>query len=263
MLQGKKVKRISLLALISLFVVIATYAHAGTIVGSKHDFSAANVATTPFAGVWEVPGPGGFPLVIDEVCVFCHTPHGSSRNVPGMTNPPLWNRTNSPSPVVPTAFSYSMYSSATMSATVSSSPTGISMMCMSCHDGVTSIAVGVMMNAPGSGNPAVTANGISGNGAMGDVYNGSMFLGWGPNLGEAVPGVPGTINLSNDHPISFDWPSNKPGLRTSPTNTSLRRFGAGNRVECATCHWVHDPTNVPFLAMSNAGSAMCIACHDK
>ncbi|MHB8843920.1 MAG: cytochrome c3 family protein [Nitrospirota bacterium] len=243
-------------------MAVATYADAGTIIGSKHDFSDANAATTPFAGVWEVPGAGGFPLVIDEVCVFCHTPHGSSMSVPGMTNPPLWNRTNSPSPVVPTAYSYSMYSSATMSATVSSSPTGISMMCMSCHDGVTSIAVGVMMNAPGSGNPAVTPNGISGNGAMGDVYNGSAFLGWGPNLGEAVPGTPSTINLSNDHPISFDWPT-KPGIRTAPTNSSLRRFGAGNRVECATCHVVHDPTNVPFLAMSNAGSAMCIACHDK
>jgi predicted CXXCH cytochrome family protein len=151
-----------------------------------------------------------------------------------------------------------------MSATVSATPTGTSMMCMSCHDGVTSIAVNVLMNAPGSGNPTVSPNGIAAPGAMGNVYNGSIFLGWGPNIGECVPGSSCTINLSNDHPISFDWPSTNPnGLRSAPTNSALRLFGAGKRVECASCHSVHDNTYPPFLAMSNAASAMCIACHNK
>jgi predicted CXXCH cytochrome family protein len=243
-------------------------AFAATIVGSKHDFSANNVLTTPFAGVWEVPGPGGFPLVIDQVCVFCHTPHGASKNVPGITGSPwLWNRTNSPPAG---GYSYSMYSSSTLSVQNQSTtaPTGISMMCMSCHDGVTSIAVGTLLNPPGSATSSqVTANGIDNPGAIGNVYNGSMFLGWGPNLGEIYPGQAGntTINLSNDHPISFDWPTGMAGkLQAAPTNSALRLFGAsGTRMECATCHSVHDPTNAPFLAMSNANSAMCLACHIK
>lgn len=260
MLTEHRVRRAFILsASLSVMILSAVPALAGTIVGSKHDFSSSNTSTTPFAGVWEVPGTTGFPLVIDEVCVFCHTPHGASKGVPGLANAPLWNRTNSN----PIGYNYSMYSSQTFSTGISPTPTGISMMCMSCHDGVTSIAVNVLMNAPGSGNPTVTPNGITSPGAIGSVYNGSIFLGWGPNIGEAVPGVPSTINLSNDHPISFDWPSSTPGLRTSPTDTRLRRFGSGNRVECATCHTVHDPTYTPFLAMSNTGSAMCIACHNK
>jgi len=254
---------ISAIALALVFVAMPV--SAATIVGSKHDFSAGNVLTTPFAGVWEVPSPSGFNLVIDEVCVFCHTPHGASKNVPGFTVPQwLWNRTNSPyNP--PTTYTYSMYSSATLSAIVSAAPTGVSMMCMSCHDGVTSIAVGTLLNPPGGGN-TVVANGIDLPGALGNVYNGSVFIGFGPNLGEIYPGGPSTvINLSNDHPISFEWPTNVASeLYSSPANTRLRLFGtSGRRMECSTCHQVHDPTYAPFLAMSNASSAMCLACHIK
>jgi predicted CXXCH cytochrome family protein len=136
---------------------------------------------------------------------------------------------------------------------------------MSCHDGVTSIAINTLLNGPGSGNPTVTPNGIAPPGAIGTVYNGSLFLGWGPNLGGVYPGGSSTvIDLSNDHPVSFEWPSDVPGLQTNPTDTRLRLFGAsGRRVECATCHTLHDPANVPFLAMSNENSNMCRACHIK
>ena len=240
---------------------LAGTVHAGTIVGSKHDFSALNTLSTPFAGVWEVQTASGFPLVIDEICVFCHTPHGASNNIPGYTKSVwLWNRTNSP----PGGYTYAMYQSPTLSATISAAPTGVSMMCMSCHDGVTSIAVNTLLNAPGSGTGTVQANGISLPGAMGSIYNGTPFVGWGANVGETYPGGPSTINLSNDHPISFEWPANKAGLLTSPSDSRLRLFGAtGKRMECATCHAVHDPSIVPFLAMPNTNSNMCRSCHIK
>jgi hypothetical protein len=246
-----------------LFALASIYnpAHAGTIVGSKHDFSALNTLSTPFAGVWEVQTASGFPMVIDEICVFCHTPHLASKNIPGYTTGVwLWNRTNSP----PAGFTYAMYSSNTMSATVAAAPTGVSMMCMSCHDGVTSIAVNTLLNAPGSGTGTVSANGIPLPGALGNIYNGTPFVGWGANLGETYPGGPGTINLTNDHPISFEWPTNKTGLYNAPTDSRLRLFGSsGMRMECATCHAVHDPTIVPFLAMPNTNSDMCRSCHIK
>lgn len=236
-------------------------AYSATIVGSKHDFSALNTLSTPFAGVWEVQTASGFPMVIDEVCVFCHTPHHASSNIPGVTGSKwLWNRTNSP----PAGYTYAMYSSNTMSATVAAAPTGVSMMCMSCHDGVTSIAVNTLMNAPGPGLGTVTPNGIPAPGAMGNIYNGTPFVGWGANLGETYPGGPSSINLSNDHPISFEWPLNKPGLLSSPSDSRLRLFGSsGQRMECATCHQVHDPSIVPFLAMPNTNSDMCRSCHLK
>jgi predicted CXXCH cytochrome family protein len=94
-----------------------------------------------------------------------------------------------------------------------------------------------------------------------------MFMGWGPNLGENYPGMPAntTIALSNDHPISFEWPSGDPGLSDPATiDSRLRLFGvSGMRIECATCHTVHDPANVPFLAMPNDNSNMCRSCHIK
>ena len=267
MITSIKPKRIHLIGLAMIFFLSCLApaidtAHAATIVGSKHDFSSFNTQQLGgFAGNFQVQNASGFPMLIDEVCVFCHTPHGASRVVSGLSTSAqwLWNRVNSP----PAGFSYSMYSSSTLSATIAAAPTGVSMMCMSCHDGVTSIAVNTLLNAPGSGNGAVTTlDGSSG--AIGNIYNGTPFVGWGPNLGETYPGGPGTINLSNDHPISFEWPTNKPGLLSAPSDSRLRLFGlSGQRMECATCHAVHDPTIIPFLAMSNTNSNMCRACHLK
>ena len=123
-------------------------ASAATIVGSKHDFSVSNTTgSTPFAGAFYTM-QGGFPLYIDEVCVFCHTPHSASTDA--QTSQWLWNRVSTPR----AGDSYQMYTSATVSTGAMAGPTGVSMMCMSCHDGVTSIAVNTLKNAPGGANPA-------------------------------------------------------------------------------------------------------------
>ena len=244
----------------SLIIVVLASASvsAGTIIGSKHDFSTnpSNPPSLlrPFAGIFMTdPDSLGIGPIIDEVCVFCHTPHGASTDANSSSL--LWNRKNPQG-----SLTYKMYSSTSFTAS-SAKPTGISLMCMSCHDGVTSIAVNTLLNAPGRGNPAVILDplgGGSGVGAISDVYTPST-LGWGPNLGNTLPGGT-TIDLSNDHPISFDYPATNATLKLP---TSLRLFGAGNRVECATCHLVHDPTFEPFLAMSNASSMMCRECHIK
>jgi len=135
---------------------------------------------------------------------------------------------------------------------------------MSCHDGVTSIAVGTLLNAPGAGNPGIIidpSSMLSTPGSINVAINGGLGA-WGANIGDTMPGDT-DINLSNDHPISFEWVP-KAGYIYPPTNTALRLFGASKmRIECATCHSVHDPTNVPFLAMPNTNSDMCRSCHDK
>jgi len=244
-----------------MIVVFAGTALAGTsIVGSKHDFSMSATAS-PFAGQFMTDAPG-FPI-IEEICVFCHTPHGASTDT--QTNTLLWNRVSSP----PTGYTYKTYSSGSMTNPAPDSlntnkPTGISMMCMSCHDGVTSVAVNTLLNAPGSGNPQVSIDTFStlpSPGAIGNIYNGGL-AGWSANIGNARPGIDTIIDLSNDHPISFEYPSGKAGLQASPTDASLRLFGAtGKRMECATCHLVHNPSREPFLAMDNTQSLMCRACH--
>ena len=80
-----------------------------------------------------ISGPGAVRAISEtEVCVFCHTPHGSS----GVT--PLWNRN---SPVGP----YTIYQSSSLEAAIGQ-PTGASKLCLSCHDGT--IALGSVLSRP-------------------------------------------------------------------------------------------------------------------
>jgi predicted CXXCH cytochrome family protein len=77
-----------------------------------------------------------------------------------------------------------------------------------------------------------------------------------------------TQNLTDDHPISMNYPTpaQDPDFNIPAQVTGvggLRLFGAGDTVECASCHNVHDPAVVPFLRKSNAGSALCKTCHIK
>lgn len=82
-----------------------------------------------------------------EVCVFCHSPHGTSSVVVGMV--PLWNRLTSPNTI------YTLYSAPNFEESgfdcgvPGCRPKGISLACLSCHDGT--IAIDALVNAPGSG----------------------------------------------------------------------------------------------------------------
>lgn len=236
-----------------LFFLSIGIASALSIEGSKHDFS-----PTGSAGGYS----GNFYTSasrIKEICVFCHTPHGSTSSL-GL----LWNRTNS-------THGFDTYSSSTLNATVGM-PTGTSLMCMSCHDGVSSIAVNTLLNAPGAGNPPVNAYDTSMGDVIGDTYYlDNMFTDgtWGPNIGELIPGDTFNSNMTNDHPVSFFFDAallaNDQGLQL-PSNTELlKRLGSAGsrRLECSTCHNVHDNAIPPFLVMDNTGSAMCLQCHKK
>ncbi len=81
-------------------------------------------------------------------------------------------------------------------------------------------------------------------------------------------------DLSNDHPVSFTYdgalaladlglfdPTNtQSGLGGTITATMLQ----GGKVQCASCHDVHNSANLPNLLLkSNAASALCLTCHDK
>lgn len=102
-----------------------------------------------------------------------------------------------------------------------------SVLCMSCHDGVTS--------------PTLI----------------------GPSDGHAIGNPTNSDGLRNDHPINMNYdPAMDPGLNpvATVTATNVRLFGG--TVQCASCH---DPHNAPglgdFLREDNANSALCIKCH--
>jgi predicted CXXCH cytochrome family protein len=226
----------------------------------------------------------------DEICVFCHTPHGADVSA----NPPLWNR------VLPDPASFSTYD--TLGTTTLDGevlPVGsVSIACLSCHDGTQ--AMNVMINAPGSGNfnPAgFTLAGTWTGPAATATTVGSLDYGTIVNLGS---------DLTNDHPIGVEYagggcetagptctpstggaadPDFKDIVRTAAgvdlwyvdvdtdgvrektdmilyTRTFTGTAVPGPSVECGSCHDPHTEQGL-FLRQDNAASAVCLACHDK
>jgi len=229
---------------VALTVILAS---AGTLASQVTD----NVTATPhnFSGTRL---DGTFGDITDdvqdygEVCVYCHTPHGGSMTAP------LWNRTD------PSMVGYQMYNAASntgqadINMSFESAPSGVSLACLSCHDGT--IGIDVITNVPNTFDIATNpANNVT--------------IG---NIPEAASALLDT-DLRNDHPISMIYDNtqdimfNDVGSVTSSTVTAttggLRLF-AENRVQCASCHNPHT-TRPTFLRKSNADSGLCRTCHIK
>ena len=255
-LKGFGFKRIATISILTSFLVTtATITSAGTIVGSKHDLSAG--------------GAGQGTATTTQICVFCHTPHGSDTSAKA----PLWNK-KLPDPTTYTK--YSALGTSTLDgdeADVGS----VSLACLSCHDG--SQAMDTVLNAPGSGG-----------------YNsaGAAFQTLAAMTGTPIPNL-GT-DLQNDHPIgivygAFEGPDTASYVAQSTATVNgnsqywVNSKGSGGasrekvdmilytradgkpRVECASCHDPHNgpdgATNNIFLRINNASSNVCLSCHVK
>ncbi|MFQ5618233.1 MAG: cytochrome c3 family protein [Rhodospirillales bacterium] len=244
---------------------------AGLITGSPHDLS---------SGAPENPDK-------NEVCVYCHTPHGAEGASVGV---PLWNKAVGS----PTAYTlYDAVNSSTIDGEILGSVGGVSLACLSCHDGTQ--ATDSVINQPGTG--GYTA----GTGAEIDATP-------GPLLDTGIARIAdGGTDLSNDHPIAivyggFGSPQVDPEFVTAalvPGSTNLwyiDRTGSdvpGDRdkkdiifytrdtaaatpapfVECGTCHDPHSGSgetmpnaagsDVSFMRVANDDSALCLSCHVK
>jgi predicted CXXCH cytochrome family protein len=196
-----------------------------------------------------------------QICIYCHAPHNPVQNTP------LWNRNAS-------STTYTYYNSPTLTSisknpsTVTSST--VSGMCLSCHDGQTSI--GAIKNKADTGIQAGIVIFNTGAG-FSDVGNANGLIG---------------TDLANDHPISFNYDdaynaldpdqvdkatANSRLWDSATVKKTLGNFlfaadamsagGDGTQMECASCHRVHDPFNAPFLRVTNNMSHLCLACHNK
>lgn len=219
--EGGKVKRlVTATAVLTMALVFAPPAQA-QIDGSAHDFNEV--------GSWMT----GQNTTTGEVCVFCHAPHN---NAAGTV--PLWNHATSAST------SYSPYLGLDMSV-VPGQPTGVSKLCLSCHDGVLAVD-----NYGGNGN---TGNELTGNALFG-------------------------TDLSNDHPISMAYTEGAAnGMNVTGTDISGSTSANSGLatiadlldvvgVQCSSCHDVHNqgPAGVPsLLNISNEASGLCLTCHIK
>ncbi len=172
-----------------------------------------------------------------EICLACHAPH-----YPKTLPAPLWSHD------LPTQtyVTYAKTHSPAMDAKVSSRPDGMSKICFSCHDGI-------VASDPYGLSPGGTA---------------CLF-----DRGPISP-------VANDnHPISFVYdaalaakerdlydPSAKLSGLTRSSGTISADMLFLNRMECSSCHDVHNTKAVPgtkLLVKDNGGSALCLTCHNK
>ncbi len=172
-------------------------------------------------------GPGDTrAIALDEICKFCHTPHaGSNQGV-------LFNKPDTQAPFI-------VYNSPSLDGLVNP-PGRESRLCLTCHDGT--IALGDLLSE----------------GTTWEFPPGREFL-------DSTSGGLDPM-LRDDHPVSFLYDA---GLAAADENLAHPAtlppelpLSAG-RVECSTCHAVHNNTLGYFMQAPWTDGSMCETCHDR
>jgi hypothetical protein len=238
-------KRINFLVMATAAVVClgTPLAVQAGISGSPHDFSGET---------WNL-----VPSDPNSLCGVCHQPHNASSSVV-----PLWIHTTTAS--VFTMYNTNNVPNSQMKAVVDATPGGVSLACLSCHDGT------VAVNSYAGGIKGGTAVTITNSARLGTdlththpisfTYDTTLATADGflkdPSLNVLIPDS-GTFNHGSDLSV-------KGFLLTGP-----------NRVECSSCHDVHNQKGSPFDINTNPklvkivgtqagkGSLLCLSCHIK
>ncbi len=209
------------------------------IVGSPHDFSDGVVingktGATITDETWNYRG---------EICRVCHAPHDKGRTnyQAGL----LWNR-------AVTSQTFTMYDSLTLDGVTDASPGGNSKLCLSCHDGTVGLDT---FDSHAGATPTPTVSG-----GIGGLANSSLVI---------------SDNLQGTHPISITYNNTAdaglldPAVAAWADGTTVADTLQGGKVQCSTCHDVHDKLAVAntHLLRTNNGSAnpsgLCLTCHNK
>lgn len=249
----KQVAKALILGIVAAFSV--TTATAQSIKGSPHDLSAKWGNANTGWGTADFKHGGVVFDDLNQICVYCHTPHNANTANGGQL---LWNRPLSTA-------SYTLYQSPTFNATMTQPDSqSSSSLCLSCHDGT--IAVDNVLRRP------VTSTGPNGQNLdkMADGAGNCGNCHTAPQAGQADSalnrvrhGFLGT-DLSNDHPVNMPYDNTlDTGLKTPAAVASggLKLFNG--KVQCASCHDPHVYLEKAFLRVSNSGSALCMTCHAK
>jgi predicted CXXCH cytochrome family protein len=232
------------LTAVAVMSVAVSAMGATSIVNSRHNLGSGNNAMN-----------GAFTGATTQVCVYCHTPHNA------LEKRALWNRqaptsnfVNYTSGINKAATSWYAGGSALWRMKAGSP----SLMCMSCHDGVTTMNALHRPPVDASASTAVMVN----------IAPRQSLLG---------------TDLTNDHPVSMVYQTavtnavdNNGGATLRAANPGTlyvqngfkrlqlsKSTGDGDTIECSSCHNVHDDTYRPFLRVSNDNSALCLVCHIK
>jgi len=174
-------------------------------------------------------------------CKSCHAPHNGAVANGGPQSTGLillWSRS-----FPATANTFGVYDSATMqnkavelggsALTTSTDVRMYSLLCLSCHDGVTSTFSPAMK----------TVNMVGSKAAFG-------------------AGAYESLGLTNDHPVNMNYdPTKQTSLAPVATvQAQMPLYGSTNTLQCATCHDPHNDVNTNYLRLPN-NTAQCTLCH--
>jgi len=223
-----------------------------------------------------------------ESCLPCHVMQGTKTLLA-----PLWNF----NPPVQTYIMYDRTFLPTKGAVMNRLPDGMSKKCLSCHDGI----IAPDAYGPNTGGLAVPINrgimGIIQNNnhpvsfiydtalatKYGDLYDPSTDLSGVTDSSETNNAPPTDLsgvvdsNETNNAPstdlsdvVDSSETNNDPSTDLSDDVGSRGTIKAdmlfSNRMECSSCHDVHNTKAVPgtkLLVKDSAGSALCLTCHNK
>ncbi len=226
-------------------------AQAGSILGSKHDFTGFNER----AGVVAMPTVAFADY--GNPCVYCHLPpEKEGVDSEAFGGIPGWNRFK---PQIEN--NYDLYDFRTLDNKVKT-PSPISLLCLSCHDGT--LAVDMTVFKPDTWDSSEDAS-------LHMRLNGGNDL---MNCGKCHDGIAahsieikhlGT-DLQNDHPISMEYAGLNPKDQDFRPVDNEYGFDNGvkiydNKVECATCNNVHNPD--VNLLLRTGTERLCETCHIK
>jgi predicted CXXCH cytochrome family protein len=216
-MKSKVCTLVALLGLTSLYMLAAPKLPKTGLAGSTHD----------------VGGNG---------CKSCHAPHSGSVANGGPQSSGLillWARSFPNS-----ANQFGVYDSATMAnkagelggstLTTSTDVRMYSLLCLSCHDGVTSTF----------STPMKTINMVGSKSSFG---GGTAYE---------------SLGLTNDHPVNMNYdPTKNTALQPVATvAASLPLYGSTNTMQCSTCHDGHNNSNTNYLRQTN-NTQHCTTCH--
>lgn len=244
-------KTINLLTLTVVTGSLLTFTARAGILGSPHDFSSQSWNTDP-------SDPA-------TVCSTCHTPHHADNTVV-----PLWSHQT-------TVASFTMYNNANVAvadlqATVDAQPAGPSKACLSCHDGTVAVnTYGGIGNFSTHGPATILTN---------SALIGTDLTHSHPISLSYTPAITGT-GLGQDkwlyNPNTTPVLTPDSGIFVPGNDMTVNGFllNGKNRLECTSCHDVHNQEGTPFDIVKNPklvkivgtqagkGSLLCRSCHNK
>jgi hypothetical protein len=253
------------------------FSNSGSIANTRHNLTQSTIGAgsgtmNPYRNDYE------------EVCVYCHTPHGAS----GTLDAPLWNRTHPGN----TYTTYDSLGTSTLTQAVTQ-PGVNSLTCLSCHDGT--VAIDSIINMPNA-NSAGTASGnysaaqqsaqdntflnswTNASGADATAHIGLASAQNGASEGDGclachspAAGIVGTgatdfrifaigTDLTNDHPVGITYPA----ARTLGADAD---FNATNGTQ-AGMTWYDDgdgkaqKNEIRFYDTGDGPEVECASCHD-